>query len=63
MMIGGTLFPDVDAATGIAASSVSVIVRGGYCHKPYEELNVKMHHQLLLDSFGWMEENVAGHYR
>jgi phosphoglycolate phosphatase-like HAD superfamily hydrolase len=37
MMIGDS---EVDAATGIAASSISVIVRGGYCHKPYEELNV-----------------------
>ena len=46
MMIGDS---EVDAATGIAASSISVIVRGGYCHKPYEELNVTH----LLDS---MEE-------
>ena len=37
MMIGDS---EVDAATGIAASSISVIVRGGYCHKPYEELDV-----------------------
>jgi len=46
MMIGDS---EVDAATGIAASSISVIVRGGYCHKPYNELNVTH----LLDS---MEE-------
>ena len=37
MMIGDS---EVDAATGIAANSVSVIVRGGYCHKPYDKLNV-----------------------
>tara|TARA_B100001057_G_scaffold463223_1_gene516985 strand:+ start:625 stop:1308 length:684 start_codon:yes stop_codon:yes gene_type:complete len=37
MMIGDS---EVDAATGIAANSVSVIIRGGYCHKPYEKLNV-----------------------
>ena len=37
MMIGDS---EVDAATGIAARSISVIVRGGYCHKPYEELDV-----------------------
>ena len=46
MMIGDS---EVDAATGIAASSISVIVRGGYCHTPYEKLNVTH----LLDS---MEE-------
>ena len=46
MMIGDS---EVDAATGIAASSISVIVRGGYCHKPYNELTVTH----LLDS---MEE-------
>ena len=33
MMIGDS---EVDAATGIAANSVSVIIRGGYCHKPYD---------------------------
>ena len=37
MMIGDS---EVDAATGIAANSVSVIIRGGYCHKPYDKLNV-----------------------
>ena len=37
MMIGDS---EIDASTGIAASSISVIVRGGYCHKPYNELNV-----------------------
>ena len=37
MMIGDS---EVDAATGIAANAVSVIVRGGYCHKPYDKLNV-----------------------
>jgi len=45
MMIGDS---DVDAATGIAAESVSVIVRGGYCHKPYEELGVDH----VLDDMG-----------
>ena len=37
MMIGDS---EVDAATGIAANSVSVIIRGGYCHKRYDKLNV-----------------------
>jgi len=37
MMIGDS---DVDAATGVAAGCVSVIVRGGYCHAPYESLSV-----------------------
>ena len=46
MMIGDS---EVDAATGIASNAISVIVRGGYCHKPYNELNVTH----LLDS---MEE-------
>ena len=41
MMIGDS---EVDAATGIAASSISVIVRGGYCHKPYEVLNLSLIH-------------------
>lgn len=46
IMIGDS---EVDAATGIAAGSISVIVRGGYCHKQYNELKVTH----LLDS---MEE-------
>ena len=37
MMVGDS---EVDAATGAAAKSVTVIVRGGYCHKPYEALHV-----------------------
>ena len=55
MMIGDS---EVDAATGIAASSVSVIVRGGYCHKPYEELNVTH----LLDSMEELLEIIDNQY-
>ena len=55
MMIGDS---EVDAATGIAASSVSVIVRGGYCHKPYEELNVNH----LLDSMEELLDIIDNQY-
>ena len=55
MMIGDS---EVDAATGIAASSVSVIVRGGYCHKPYEELNVTH----LLDSMEELLDIIDNQY-
>ena len=55
MMIGDS---EVDAATGIAASSISVIVRGGYCHKPYEELNVTH----LLDSMGELLDIIDNQY-
>ena len=55
MMIGDS---EVDAATGIAASSISVIVRGGYCHKPYEELNVTH----LLDSVGELLDIIDNQY-
>ena len=55
MMIGVS---EVDAATGIAASSVSVIVRGGYCHKPYEELNVTH----LLDSMEELLDIIDNQY-
>ena len=55
MMIGDS---EVDAATGIAASSISVIVRGGYCHKPYEELNVTH----LLDSMEELLDIIDNQY-
>ena len=55
MMIGDS---EVDAATGIAASSISVIVRGGYCHKPYEELNVTH----LLDSVEELLDIIDNQY-
>ena len=55
MMIGDS---EVDAATGIAASSFSVIVRGGYCYKPYEELNVTH----LLDSMGELLDIIDNQY-
>ena len=55
MMIGDS---EVDAATGIAASSISVIVRGGYCHKPYEELNVTH----LLDSIEELLDIIDNQY-
>ena len=55
MMIGDS---EVDAATGIAASSVSVIVRGGDCHKPYEELNVNH----LLDSMEELLDIIDNQY-
>ena len=55
MMIGDS---EVDAATGIAASSISVIVRGGYCHKPYEELNVTH----LLDGMGELLDIIDNQY-
>ena len=55
MMIGDS---EVDAATGIAANSVSVIVRGGYCHKPYEELNVTH----LLDSMEELLDIIDNQY-
>ena len=55
MMIGDS---EVDAATGIAASSISVIVRGGYCHKPYEELNVAH----LLDSMEELLDIIDNQY-
>ena len=55
MMIGDS---EVDAAIGIAASSVSVIVRGGYCHKPYEELNVNH----LLDSMEELLDIIDNQY-
>ena len=55
MMIGDS---EVDAATGIATNSVSVIVRGGYCHKPYEELNVTH----LLDSIEELLDIIAVSY-
>jgi len=37
MMIGDS---EVDAQAAIAAECIPVIVRGGYCHKPYHELGV-----------------------
>ena len=37
MMIGDS---EVDAQAAIAAECIPVIVRGGYCHKPYNELGV-----------------------
>ena len=55
MMIGDS---EVDAATGIAAGSISVIVRGGYCHKPYEELNVTH----LLDSMEELLDIIDNQY-
>ena len=55
MMIGDS---EVDAATGIAASSISVIVRGGYCHKPYEKLNVTH----LLDSMEELLDIIDNQY-
>ena len=55
MMIGDS---EVDAATGIAASSISVIIRGGYCHKPYEELNVTH----LLDSMEELLDIIDNQY-
>ena len=55
MMIGDS---EVDAATGIAASSISVIVRGGYCHKPYEVLNVTH----LLDSIEELLDIIDNQY-
>ena len=55
MMIGDS---EVDAATGIAASSISVIVRGGYCHKPYNELNVTH----LLDSMEELLDIIDNQY-
>ena len=55
MMIGDS---EVDAATGIAASSISVIVRGGYCHMPYEELNVTH----LLDSMEELLDIIDNQY-
>jgi phosphoglycolate phosphatase-like HAD superfamily hydrolase len=55
MMIGDS---EVDAATGIAANSVSVIVRGGYCHKPYEDLNVTH----LLDSIEELLDIIDNQY-
>ena len=55
MMIGDS---EVDAATGTAASSISVIVRGGYCHKPYEELNVTH----LLDSMEELLDIIDNQY-
>ena len=55
MMIGDS---EVDAATGIAASSISVIVRGGYCHKPYEELDVTH----LLDSMEELLDIIDNQY-
>ena len=55
MMIGDS---EVDAATGIAASSISVIVRGGYCHKPYEELSVAH----LLDSMEELLDIIDNQY-
>ena len=55
MMIGDS---EVDAATGIAASSISVIIRGGYCHKPYEELNVTH----LLDSVEELLDIIDNQY-
>jgi len=55
MMIGDS---EVDAATGIAANSVSVIVRGGYCHKPYDKLNVTH----LLNNMGELLEIIDEQY-
>ena len=55
MMIGDS---EVDAATGIAASSVSVIIRGGYCHRPYRELNVNH----LLDSMEDLLDIIDNQY-
>jgi len=55
MMVGDS---EVDAATGIAASSISVIVRGGYCHKPYEELNVTH----LIDSMEELLDIIDNQY-
>ena len=55
MMIGDS---EVDAATGIAASCVSVIVRGGYCHRPHEELNATH----LLDSMEELLDTIDNQY-
>ena len=55
MMIGDS---EVDAATGIAANSVSVIIRGGYCHKPYDKLNVTH----LLNNMGELLEIIDEQY-
>ncbi len=55
MMIGDS---EVDAATGIAANSVSVIVRGGYCHKPYDKLNVSH----VLDSMAGLLDILDKQY-
>ena len=55
IMIGDS---EVDAATGIAAGSISVIVRGGYCHKPYNELNVTH----LLDSMEELLDIIDNQY-
>ena len=37
MMIGDS---EIDAQAAIAAECIPIIVRGGYCHKPYYELGV-----------------------
>lgn len=55
MMIGDS---EVDAATGIAANSVSVIVRGGYCHQPYDKLNVSH----VLDSMAGLLDILDKQY-
>ena len=55
MMIGDS---EVDAATGIAANSVSVIIRGGYCHKPYDKLNVSH----VLDSMAGLLDILDKQY-
>ena len=55
MMIGDS---EVDAATGIAANSVSVIVRGGYCNKPYDELNATH----ILNNMDDLLEIIDEHY-
>ena len=55
MMIGDS---EVDAATGIAANSVSFIVRGGYCHKPYDKLNVSH----VLDSMAGLLDILDKQY-
>ena len=55
MMIGDS---EVDAATGIASNAISVIVRGGYCHKPYNELNVTH----LIDSMEELLDIIDNQY-
>ena len=55
MMIGDS---EVDAATGIAANSISVIVRGGYCNKQYDKLNVTH----ILNNMGELLEIIEEHY-